>query len=317
MRHYFIVNPHSGPQDCTSQVQQALSGFQGQFDYEIFVTRQPGDATRFVREKCEVSHEPVRFYACGGDGTLNEVVNGAALQPHAAVGCFPCGSGNDFVKYYGGKDYFTDAGALMAAPVQKIDVIRVNGMYAVNVINFGFESVAAHRMARFRRYKLFKGQRAYYPAIVMTLFDGMRHHCRITADDELMFDDELLLCSAANAEYVGGSFRCAPLASVCDGLLDVCLVRTLSILKVPKAIGIYRRGGHLDSEYLKPYVVYRRAKKIKVEAEKDFLMSLDGEIISAKKFLIENIPGGLNFIVPHGAVHAGDESLSCNQEQAV
>jgi len=317
MRHYFIVNPHSGPEDCTAQVRKALEGFRGQFDYEIYVTRQPGDATRFVREKCEASCEPVRFYACGGDGTLNEVVNGAAQQMHAAVGCFPCGSGNDFVKYYGGKAHFMNAGALMAGQAAPIDVIRVNGQYAVNVINFGFESVAAYRMARFRRYRIFKNQRAYYPAIVMTLFDGMRHRCRIKADGETMFDGELLLCSAANAEYVGGSFRCAPRASVCDGLLDVCLVRTISILKVPRAITLYQRGKHLDSDYLKPYVVYRRARRLEVEADKDFLMSLDGEIVSASKYIIENIPGGLNFIVPHGASHPGDEALTVDGEQAV
>ena len=317
MRHYFIVNPHSGPEDCTQQVRQALAGFENQFDFEIYVTKESGDGTRFVREKCAESSEPVRFYACGGDGTLNEVVNGAAEQKHAQVGCFPCGSGNDFVKYFGGKKHFMDLGALMAGEAKQIDVIRANGHYAINVVNFGFESVAANRMAYFRRFKLFKNQRAYYPTIVMTLFDGMRHRCRMKADGESMFDGELLLCSLANARYVGGSFLCAPRANLFDGLLEVCLVRTLSLLKVPKAIGIYQRGKHLESDYLKPYIVYRQAKKIEVEADKDFLMCLDGEIISANKFVIENIPGGLNFIVPRGVEYMDATAAPQSEEQAV
>ncbi|MBQ1945364.1 MAG: YegS/Rv2252/BmrU family lipid kinase [Clostridia bacterium] len=317
MRHYFIVNPTSGPSDCTPQIKKALAGFEDQFDYEIYVTTSAGDATRFVRKKCESSTEPMRFYACGGDGTLNEVVNGAALHKHAAVGCFPCGSGNDFVKYYGGKQYFSDIGAVLAGKAQAIDVIRVNDKYCINVANAGFESKAADRMARFRRFSFFKNQRAYYPAIVMTLFDGMHNKCRITADDEVIFDGDMLLCTMANGSFEGGGFCAAPRADVCDGLMDVCAVKSLSILKVPKAIGIYQKGGHLDSDYLKPYVTYRRARRITVEGEGEFLMALDGEIHSNTRFDLELIPGGVNFIVPHGAVHAGDEDVTPATEQAV
>jgi len=317
MRHYFIVNPTSGPGDCTPMVKQALEGFEGQFDYEIFVTRFKGDATRFVREKCAQSHEPMRFYACGGDGTLNEVVNGAALQQHAAVGCFPCGSGNDFVKYYGGKQYFSDIGAVLTGQAQAIDVMRVNDKYCINVANTGFESKVADRMARFRRFSFFTNQRAYYPAILMTLFDGMHNKCRITADDEVIYDGDMLLCTMANGEYEGGSFRAAPRANVKDGLMEVCMVKSLSILKVPKAIGIYQKGGHLDSEYLQPYIIYRRARRVTVEADASFLMALDGEIHSGVRFDLEIIPGGVNFIVPHGAVHAADEPPCTEREQAV
>lgn len=317
MRHYFIINPCSGPCDCTPQVEKALEGFKGQFDYEIYVTKGAGDATRFVREKCLSSREPLRFYACGGDGTLNEVVNGAALQSHAAVGCFPCGSGNDFVKYYGGKGHFSDFGAVMAGQAQEIDVMRVNDHFCINVANAGFESKVADRMARFRRFAFFKNQRSYYPAIALTLFDGMHNKCRVTADGDTLFDGDMLLCTMANGEYEGGSFRAAPRASVQDGEMEVCVVKSLSILKVPKAIGIYQKGEHLESEYLKPYVIYRRARKVTVEADAPFLMALDGEIRRDKRFDIELMPGGLRFVVPHGASHAGDEMLQAAQEQAV
>jgi len=317
MRHYFIINPTSGPSDCTPAVKQALQGFDGQFEYEIYVTRGAGDATRFVREKCLASAELMRFYACGGDGTLNEVVNGAALHKHAAVGCFPCGSGNDFIKYFGGKKYFSDMGAMLAGREKAIDLMRVNDQYCINVANAGFESKVADRMARFRRFSFFTSQRAYYPAIVMTFFDGMHNKCRITADGEKIFDGDMLLCTMANGEYEGGSFRAAPRASVEDGLIEVCAVKSLSILKVPKAIGIYQKGGHLDSDYLLPYITYRRARKVSIESDGEFIMALDGEIHRAERFDIELIPGGVNFVVPHGAVHAGDERKAAGEEKAV
>ncbi|MBR5231148.1 MAG: YegS/Rv2252/BmrU family lipid kinase [Clostridia bacterium] len=308
MRHYFIVNPTSGPSDCTPVVQKALEGFKGQFEYEIYVTQAAGDATRFVREKCASCDEPMRFYACGGDGTLNEVVNGAALHSHAAVGCFPCGSGNDFIKYFGGKKHFSDIGAVLAGQEKPVDLMRVNDKYCINVANAGFESKVADRMARFRRFSFFTSQRAYYPAIVMTLFDGMHNKCRIIADGEKIFDGDMILCTMANGEYEGGSFRAAPRASVEDGLIEVCAVKSLSILKVPKAIGIYQKGGHLDSDYLLPYITYRRARKVTIESDGEFIMALDGEIHSAERFDIEMIPGGVNFIVPRGAVHAISEA---------
>ena len=98
MRHFFIVNPKSGPQDASPALRQLIKEAGADNSAEIHVTKCPGDATRFTAEKCRESSEEMRFYACGGDGTLNEVVNGAAGFSHAAVGCWPCGSGNDFVK---------------------------------------------------------------------------------------------------------------------------------------------------------------------------------------------------------------------------
>ena len=78
MRHIFIVNPRSGHQDATPVIQKALSELNPSEPYEIYVTSAPGDATQYVRTRCQGDASPLRFYACGGDGTLNEVINGAA-----------------------------------------------------------------------------------------------------------------------------------------------------------------------------------------------------------------------------------------------
>ena len=209
MRHIFIVNPRSGHQDATPVIQKALSELNPSEPYEIYVTSAPGDATQYVRTRCQADTSPLRFYACGGDGTLNEVINGAAGFDHAAVGCYPCGSGNDFIKYFGGRKFFTDLGALMSGHEQRVDMIRVNDRYAINVVNMGFEAKTAARMIRFRHLPLMHGYRAYYGAIVLTLIDGVRHRCKIAVDGETMMDGNILLCTLANGDYVGGSFQCA------------------------------------------------------------------------------------------------------------
>ena len=302
MRHIFIVNPHSGPQDATDRILREVSGLEG---CEIYVTKGPGDASRYVREICRSGDEETRFYACGGDGTLNEVANGAAGCAHAAVGCYPCGSGNDFVKYYGGKKPFLNIRAQLDAPDETIDLIRVNDRYAINVVNIGFEAKAAYRMVKFRRIPLFAGPRSYYPAVVVTLADSIRNPFRLTADGEKLYDGDILLCTFANGAYVGGSFRCAPRARVDDGMLEVCMVRPLSRLKFANLIGYYQKGEHLEAPPLKPYITYRRARKIEVETPRKSMICLDGEIETGSRFTVEIAPGALRFIVPQGAGYTG------------
>ena len=108
MKHIFILNPAAGRINSFERIEGELKQVYaaGGLDYQIYETKAPGDATAYIRDYCRMHDEPVRFYACGGDGTLNEVVNGAVGFPQASVGCYPCGSGNDFVKYYGGKQHF-------------------------------------------------------------------------------------------------------------------------------------------------------------------------------------------------------------------
>ncbi|MBQ7455258.1 MAG: diacylglycerol kinase family lipid kinase [Clostridia bacterium] len=305
MRHIFVINPRSGPQDVTETVERQINALRGGQECEVYVTRGPGDATDFVRKTCREDASSLRFYACGGDGTLNEAVNGAAGFAHAAVGCYPCGSGNDFVKYFGGKRPFLDLAAQLEAPAQAVDLIRVNDRYSINVVNLGFEAKAAARMISFRRFPLLRGHRSYYGAVVATLIDGRKNRMRIVADGETLADGKILLCTMANGEYVGGSFRCAPRARVDDGLLEVCCVSPLSVPRFGKLIGFYQRGEHLDNPAMKNCITYRRARKLEVSAPKDMMVCLDGEIITGKQFTIENVPGAMRFIVPRGAEHTG------------
>ena len=111
IKHVFILNPAAGKREgkesLRSQIEQACLA-RG-VDFVIHVTGQAGEATSFVDAFC--TREPdtqLRFYACGGDGTLSETVNGAYGHPNAAVGVIPVGTGNDFVRNFSGKQAFLD-----------------------------------------------------------------------------------------------------------------------------------------------------------------------------------------------------------------
>lgn len=304
MKHIFIINPAAGKENSYENVQKALAELDGKVDYELYQTQAPGDSTAYIRAYCEKNKEPVRFYACGGDGTLNEVVNGVVGFPHASLSCYPCGSGNDFVKYYGGKKVFLNIKALVDAEEEYIDLMRVGNKYAINATHFGFDSCVAKTMMNVRRKKLIGGKNAYTTGIVVGLFKAMKNKCKVTVDGELINPEgEILLCTVVNGQYVGGAFRCAPRSLDNDGMLEICLVRPLSHVTFLKFIDVYTEGAHLDHPKLKKYLEYRRGKKVEIEAPDGFVYSFDGELIPQSKFTVEVVHHAIRFAVPKNAKH--------------
>ena len=120
MQHLFIINPRAGKKNSTARLMDridALRRAEG-LDCKTMLTSRPGHAEELARRAAE-SGRDVRIYACGGDGTLNEVVNGAAGYDNAAVTNVPLGTGNDFLKIFGPdcKTLFSDVATLAAGPL--------------------------------------------------------------------------------------------------------------------------------------------------------------------------------------------------------
>ena len=139
MKHLFIVNPVAGGKDRHEYVaEQARLALEGSADaYEVYITTAPMDACAKIKAEA-ASGEELRVYACGGDGTLNECVNGAVGHDNVAVTHFPCGTGNDFIKMFGEeKDRFFDLSDLVRGEVRPLDVMECCGRYAVNICSVG------------------------------------------------------------------------------------------------------------------------------------------------------------------------------------
>ena len=302
MKHVFVINPAAGKENSYETIKAALDALATPVDYEIYQTKGACDATRFIKEYCEGYSGQVRFYACGGDGTLNEAVNGIVGYPNASLGCYPCGSGNDFVKYYGGKECFFNIEELVNAKEEYIDLMRVGDRYAINATHFGLDSCVAQVMMNVRRKKIIGGRNAYTTGVVVALFKGMKTACKVWVDGELLNPKgRILLCTIANGQYVGGSYRCAPRSLDNDGLLEVCLVHCVSHFTFAKLAKIYSKGGHLDDPKFEKYLEYRRGKSIRIEAPEGFVYAFDGELISNPAFSVEVIPSAVRFAVPASA----------------
>ncbi len=300
MKYVFIVNPKAGAGENEKTVRAAIENLPQKENCEIYLTKAPGDAMNFVRERSEnEKDEKIVFVACGGDGTINEVMNGAAGHENAAVTCFPCGSGNDFVKCFENKNGFLDLSSLFEKDWKKIDLLKVGNRFSANVTNFGFDTTVAITINKEREKTGHGNKNAYTKGVVTALIKSMKNECTVIADGETLNPDgKLLLCTAANGQYVGGSFRCAPRAKLDDGLMEVCLIKPISRLRFVKILKPYTAGEHIDNDEMKDIVVYRQAKRVEVIAKPGFAYSLDGEIIHADRFTIELVKNAVNFIAP-------------------
>ena len=300
MKYVFIINPKAGERDLKAEITKAVKALPEAADCELYVTKGPRDATAYVKAWREANPgEQVRFIACGGDGTLNEVVSGAAGLEGVSVSVYPCGSGNDFVKVFGGAERFLDPAKIVKASDRPLDLLRVGGRYSINVINFGFDTTVAITINKTRDKKGSAGKSVYTKGVVTALIKSMKNTCTVRADGETLNPDgKALLCTVANGQYVGGSFKCAPRSKPDDGLIEVCLIKPISRLRFVKILGTYTEGKHLDDPKMRDIVVYRQAKKVEVSAPAGFAFSLDGEIVYENEFTVELVPGAVRFAVP-------------------
>ena len=167
MKHVFIVNPAAGKSDRTESYRKLIDAafVPRGLQYELLVSQAPGDC-RKLAQQAAASGEEVRLYACGGDGTLNEVVNGVIGCPNAAVTHYPGGSGNDSIKIFDDPAAFTSIERLLSAEEAPFDLIRCNDSYALNVLSIGFDARVGTDIARFKRLPLVTGKGAYVLSIV-------------------------------------------------------------------------------------------------------------------------------------------------------
>ena len=297
MKHLFLVNPAAGKYDhtyeCAEQI-HAVCKARG-LDYEIRVSKKPGDLTRYAAEACAAGTE-LRLYACGGDGTLNEVVNGAAGHPNAAITHFPGGSGNDFIKIFSDPARFRDLAALLECEETSFDLIRCNDTYAINICSMGLDARIGTEMARYKRLPGVSGSGAYILSTAVNFVKGIHEPYTVEVDGEVIEGRRTMICVCSGRCY-GGGFRPVPEAEPDDGLLDVLLVRPVTRLQVAQVIGPYKQGKFRDYPHLFRYF---RAKEVTVRCGETRVVNLDGEARYAETAHFSVVPQGIRFFYPRG-----------------
>ncbi len=297
MTHLFIINPAAGSRDRTSEYTQDIKRACGQrgLAYRIAVSAAPGDCARLTREAA-LTGEEYRIYACGGDGTLNEVAAGAAGFPNVAVTAFTGGSGNDFVKIFSETEPFRQISRLLDAEETEFDLIRCNDDISLNICSVGLDARIGTDVANYKRLPLLSGFRAYAVSTVINVLRGVSEHYRVEIDGETVDADHTLIC-ACNGRFYGGGFNPVPDADPTDGFLDVLLVKKVSRLKVAQVVSKYKAGKYADY----PHLIRRyRTKELKIICDKPTPVNLDGELRTAKEVAIRIAGEKLRFFYPRG-----------------
>ena len=302
MKHLFIINPAAGSRDRTAKYSEQIHTIchERDLDYEIKVSQAPGNCRELARAAAETGEE-YRIYACGGDGTLNEVVSGVAGFDNVAVTVFSGGSGNDFAKVFDDPDAFRDLEKLLDCKEVTFDLIRCNDDISLNICSVGLDARIGHDVANYKRIPLLSGFRAYAVSAVVNVIRGIAEHYVVEINGERIDGDKTMIC-ACNGRYYGGGFCPVPQADPTDGKLEVLLVRDVSRLKVAQVVGAYKNGKYADLPNLIRHIT---TDKIKIICDKETGINLDGEKRDATEIEMSVAKEKLRFFIPKGVVIPG------------
>lgn len=292
MKHLFIVNPVAGKGSALRRIPEIKQYFGiNDQEYEIRVTEYPGHAADIAKEYSLA--QTLRIYSVGGDGTLNETLNGMAGSG-SSLGTIPCGSGNDFIRSVIGEDIPENIIKYTVEGSERlIDYARINDKYFINIASLGFDAEVAYQTNRFKKLPLISGSMAYILGILTTIAICKNHYMELRTDTEV-FSGKTLLVAAGIGRYYGGGMLALPDAEIDDGLFDVCYVEAKSRLNILRLFPKYMKGMHRKIKGV--HVI--RSKKVDIMLDRPVPLNRDGEIIVADKAVFEIYPKSIPFIVP-------------------
>ena len=304
MTHLFIINPAAGSRNRTadySEVIHRLCRDRG-LDYDIRVSTAPGECRRFAREAAESGME-YRLYACGGDGTLNEVMSGAAGYENVAVTVYSGGSGNDFVKIFDEPKAFFELERLLDADEATFDLIECNGDYSLNICSVGLDARIGTDVANYKRLPLLHGFAAYAASTVVNVIRGVYEHYVVEINGEVVDGEQTMIC-VCNGRYYGGGFHAMPDADPTDGMLDVLLVKKVSRLQVAGVVGKYKDGKYKELGHIARYF---KTDRVVIRCDKPTAIQLDGELRMMDTIEFKVSDKKLRFFYPRGLSYAVKE----------
>ena len=304
MIYHFIMNPKSGRHKKLAHLEDTIQKAcqSRKLSYHIYYTVCEGDATEYVRSMLRISpSERQRFICVGGDGTLNEIVNAAPLNPNAEFGVIPSGSGNDFTKNFTRQQLFSNIDAQIDGSVESLDLIKCNDYYCINMVNIGFDCSVVKEAIKLKRKKLVTPALSYILGVVVVLCKKFGTKMRVIFDDGEIIEKELTLTAIGNGKFCGGGFKSAPRANLKDGLFDVVVIDKVSRLTFLSLVGSYKKGSYLENKRALKVIKHRQVSHFRMEFDAPLPICIDGEIKGAMNVDFTALPNAVNFVIPKGS----------------
>lgn len=311
MQHIFIINPGAGRKGRGEKLKARIFAASAKLGIpvEVYETKCTGDGEAYVRERCSQrdKNESLRFYACGGDGALSEVVNGTVGFDFAEIGCIPTGTGNDYIRNYGQVNEFLDIERQLQGQTIDSDIIQYSGeidgreqtRYCINMFNIGFDCNVVDQTSRVKRWPLVSGSLAYLISIAIVLIRNRGANLKITARGDDIHDGALTLIAISNGCYCGGGIKGSPKARTNDGKLDIMLIKPVNRRTFVTFFPKYKKGIHLQEQGLAHKLDYRQCGGLSIVPKGGTMrLCVDGEIVSAEAVDFTIVPKAIRFVVP-------------------
>lgn len=306
VRHFFVINPAAGKgkgvDELTATIKSACE--KREEKYEIYYTASIGDAKKYVNNICclyKASGEALRFYACGGDGTVNEVASGLVGFENVELAIIPIGTGNDFVRNFSHSEGFFDIDAQLDGAPVSCDMITVNDGYCINISNIGFDCEVVKHTSRLKTSPLIPAKLAYIAGLIFELVKKTGVEFDLYINGEHKGKRRLLLSLFANGCFYGGGFLAAPYSSYNDGYIDVCTIQYVSRLTFISLVNKYKCGRHLLIKSAGKYFEYYKCREVVLDFGKEQSICIDGELASCDKLCIGILPGAIKVSLPKGS----------------
>ncbi|WP_349408759.1 YegS/Rv2252/BmrU family lipid kinase [Pseudalkalibacillus sp. SCS-8] len=287
-----IVNPSSGKEEAEKnqhKVEEMLK--RKGYDVIVKMTEKELDATKFARTSCEEAFDVV--VSMGGDGTLNETVNGLADQKHCPnFGIIPMGTVNDFARALGIPQDFDEAIKLIEhGETRPVDIGKVNDHYYMNIIAVGAIAEATYGVSP--KQKTMLGPLAYMLEGIKTLSSKKAYDIHLKHDHGEWKGDALLVL-AALTNSVGGFEKLAPDAEVDDGKLKCLVVHDIALHKFIKILTELLRGEHVHDDD----VEYISTSSLEISSSEHLHSNIDGDEGEPLPLKIDILPKHLDIYVP-------------------
>ena len=301
MKHIFIVNPYAGNMTFANNLRQQLEQIKD-FEYFLFNSRYTGNETELTKKIVHFfPDEQLRIYACGGSGTMRNVLEGVGENPHVDLAFYPCGMTNDFLKVFSQEDQerFYDIEELIHGETIQVDSILTNHGRALNTFSCGMDAEIMRYIATQHPVRTVGVQVPYSAYIFEALLRLKKMDLRIRVDGKEMngYYDELCW---GNGCVLGGSL-CMPKGFVPnDGLGSYVLVPAkghLAFIRI--LINLIRQ----KNDYIEKNARVGPGKKMTIMRSDrgPIVVNLDGEMLSAPgEWTVEMRPSSVRFVVPRG-----------------
>lgn len=304
MRHVFLLNPVAGKGQQVLEVEKEIVTYfsaHPELEYRLIRTDSVGAATRIAQEELAAG-DKIRLYACGGDGTLQEMAAGIPFgAANVEITVIPCGSGNDFVRMYGGKEPFLNLDELINGIACPVDAVDCGDRVSLNIASIGMDASVGYKMQRYKNWPGVSGSMAYNLAVVDVFCHPIGVKMDIEVESELgtvKRSGKYLMTLAANGQYYGGGYCGAPKAVANDGLLEFVLVKKISRFRVPKFLSKYKAGRHEGIDCIERIP----GTSMKVRAAKPMVCNVDGECFESETMTFKVVPNAFRLILPLSVV---------------